>query len=84
MSTYYLIRVIDGRFQVGATTDGIDFAPLPRAAFGTPREAIRYADMRQQNTSPLRSSVEGSTAPPSVQPSAERLTALSSGDSPNG
>lgn len=51
----YAIRVIDGRHQVGVTTTGRDFAPLPRAAFPTPRAAITYASMREANVSPLRS-----------------------------
>jgi hypothetical protein len=54
MNRYHCIRIVDDRYQVGVTTDGRDFVPLPRAAFGNPRDAIRYADMRQADVSPLR------------------------------
>src|SRR5690349_16380597 len=54
MSDYFCIRYVDGRHQVGMTSDGRDFIPLPRAAFGNPRDAIRYAEMRQMAVSPLR------------------------------
>lgn len=68
MSPYYVIRLDGDRYRVGVTTDGTDFAPIPSGAFGTPREAIRYAEMRQLQVSPLRApvvdpvSLPGSTA----------------------
>ena len=67
MSPFYAIRYIDGQHVVGVTTDGRDFAPLPRAAFGKPRDAIRYAEMRQRAVSPLRAPGETET-PSSVSP----------------
>ena len=66
MSPYYVIRVDGGRFQVGVTTDGTDFSPIPTGAFGTPREAIRYAEMRQLQVSPLRAPVESEVSLPSA------------------
>jgi len=55
VSPYFCIRVVDGRHVTGYTTDGIDFYPIPKAAFASPRDAIRYAEMRQLAVSPLRS-----------------------------
>ena len=51
---FYSIRIVGDRHVVGITTNGVDWLPLPRAAFGNPRDAIRYADMRQRDISPLR------------------------------
>ena len=64
MSRYYAIRVIDGRHVVGVTTDGRDFVPIPTGAFGKPRDAIRYAELRQRDTSPLRGPEEEPGVPP--------------------
>ena len=53
--TYYGIEVRpDGRHQVYATDDGIQRTPIPDAVFEGPRAAIVYAEMRQQDISPLR------------------------------
>lgn len=73
--TFYCIRVLgDGRHQVGTTTDGRDFLAIPRAAFGSPRDAIRYADMRQAHISPLRSPEDGRGDPSPSLPSSGVLT----------
>jgi hypothetical protein len=61
MSDYFCVHVVEGRHVVGYTTSGLDFYPLPRAAFGSPRDAVRFAEMRQANVSPLR---PGSEVPP--------------------
>ena len=62
MSDFYGCRVRDDySHEVYVTTDGRDRIPLPRAAFGNPREAIRYAEMRQANVSPLRVEPDGSS-----------------------
>lgn len=63
MSPFFCIRYIDGQHQVGITTDGRDFVAIPRAAFGKPRDAVRYAELRQQAVSPLRGSVVDVGAP---------------------
>lgn len=75
MTPFYAVRVTADGYQVGVTTDGRDFSPIPRAAFGTPRAAINYAELRQQAVSPLRVSGEdvGSPLPAS---SPEPLTRL--------
>lgn len=53
--TYYAIRVReDGRHQVYTTTNGRDRLDIPTAAFGKPRDAIRYCEMREARISPLR------------------------------
>ena len=95
MSPFYGIAVIEGQHQVYRTTDGIEREYLPHAAFGKPRDAIRYADMRQADVQPLRPASSGapdpgpSTAPvSSVRPSAGRkahasgVTASGRGASP--
>ncbi len=71
----YRIRVIDGRYVVGGTTNGIDFRPIPTGAFGKPRDAVRYAEMRERNVQPLRTDGEGPTdLPQSTGPSPAVLT----------
>lgn len=74
MSPFYAVRVTADGYQVGVTTDGRDFSPIPRAAFGKPLDAVRYAELRQQAVSPLRVSDED-VAPPSAS-SIEPLTRL--------
>lgn len=64
--TYFGIEVVDGQHQVYTTPDGIRRTPIPHAAFGRPRDAIRYVEMRQANVSPLRASVEPSVSLPEV------------------
>ena len=70
--TFYGIEVrADGRHQVFATDDGIRRTPVPTAIFGKPRDAIRYAEMRERQVSPLRAP-EGAAADlplPSAAPS---------------
>jgi hypothetical protein len=75
VSPFFCVRVTDAGFQVGITTDGRDFVPIPRAAFGKPRDAVRYAELRQQAVSPLRVSVEDVGSPP-LTSSVEPLTRL--------
>jgi hypothetical protein len=68
VTDFYKVRVVDGRHHVGITTNGLDWLPIPTAAFGTPREAIRYAAMRQAGISPLRPALDDSAGfgdPPS-------------------
>jgi hypothetical protein len=66
MSVYFHIHFAAGRHQVCATTNGLDHQPIPSASFGTPREAIRYASMREADIQPVRSSGEdpAPSAPP--------------------
>jgi hypothetical protein len=69
MSPFYCVRVDhtsggDTRYQVGWTTDGRDFHPIPSGAFGRPRDAYRYTELRQQAVSPLRASVVDPASPP--------------------
>lgn len=58
----------DGRYRVCMTTNGIDHRPIPSGVFGSPRDAIRYAEMRELHVSALRApvvdpvSLPGSTA----------------------
>ena len=70
---YFCIRVVDGRHVTGYTTDGLDFYPIPKGAFASPRDAIRYAEMRQRQVSPLREADDETDArsrtPSSVSPS---------------
>ena len=71
---YFCIRIVDGRHVAGYTTDGRDWYPIPKAAFGSPRDAVRYCEMRQAKVSPLRSRQEEAVAravspvPPGVSP----------------
>ena len=56
MTDFFAVHVRpDGTHEVYITPDGISRIPVPRAAFGNPRDAIRYAEMRQLAVSPLRS-----------------------------
>ena len=72
MSTFYGIEVdAEGRHRVYATDDGISRIPVPRAAFGNPRDAIRYAEMRQTQVSPLRSADDGDSHQSRTSSSAE-------------
>lgn len=75
MSPYYRVRWTGDGYQVGVTTDGRDFAPIPRAAFGKPLDAVRYAELRQQAVSPLRASGEDVVVPLATS-SPEPLTRL--------
>ena len=79
MTDYFSIRVIDGHHQVGVTSDGRDFIPLPRAAFPTPRAAIAYASMRQMAVSPLRSADDDNQARLRTPSSAESSGLTSAG-----
>jgi hypothetical protein len=56
--TYYHCHVRDGRYQVCATTNGLDHMPIPTGVFGKPRDAIRYAAMRAADVQPIRLSGE--------------------------
>ena len=78
MSRYYAVRIVDGRHLVGITTDGIDWIALPRAAFDTPRRAIDYAEMRQQEVSPLRSGDEVAVPVTVFSPSSPEPSGLTS------
>ena len=74
MTDYFGVSVrADGRHEVYITPDGIVRYPIPRAAFGNPRDAIRYAEMRQRATRPLREADDVTDArsrtPSSVSPS---------------
>lgn len=75
MTPFYAVRVTDDGYQVGVTTDGRDFAPIPRAVFAKPRDAVRYAELRQQAVSPLRASGEDVVVPLATS-SPEPLTRL--------
>lgn len=75
MTPFYAVRVTADGYQVGVTTDGRDFSPIPRAAFANPRDAVRYADLRQSAVSPLRVSGEDVVTPPATS-SLEPLTRL--------
>lgn len=66
MNALFHIHVENGQHVVCATTDGRDHLPVPHGVFGKPRDAIRYAEMRNQHISPLRSSVEASVSLPEV------------------
>jgi len=53
--TYYGIEVdAKGRHQVYATEDGIVRVRLADAVYDKPRQAVEYAEMRQQEISPRR------------------------------
>ena len=71
---FFHIHWRDSLHIVCMTTNGLDHSPIPRAAFGEPRPAIDYAELRQQAVSPLRVSIED-VAPPSAS-SIELLTRL--------
>jgi hypothetical protein len=62
--TYFAIAVIDGQYRVYETRDGIARTYIPTGAFGKPMDAVRYADMRQAQTSPLRAPDEDPVVPP--------------------
>lgn len=65
MSPYYGIAVrLDGAYEVYMTDDGIRRTPVPSAIYDKPRDAIRYADMRQANISPLRAPGDEPASPP--------------------
>ena len=64
MTGYYVSVRPDGSYEVYATTNGIDRTPVPTGVFGKPRDAIRYAEMRDAHISPLRSSGEAPASPP--------------------
>lgn len=74
MTPFYRVRWDESGYQVGMTTDGRDFVAIPRAAFGKPRDAVRYAELRQQAVSPLR--VSGVDAAPPSASTPEPLTRL--------
>lgn len=66
MSGFYCHVRPDGSYGVHMTTNGIDRIPVPTAIFGKPRDAIRYAEMRDQHVSPMREPVETSAVLPLV------------------
>lgn len=84
MTDFFAIRYVDGRHQVGMTSDGRDFIPLPRAAFGNPRDAIRYAEMRQANVSPLREADDVTDARSRTSSSASSSGAVRDAGNPAG
>ena len=54
MTGFYCHVRPDGSYGVHMTTNGHDRIPVPDAIFGNPRDAIRFAEMRELNVSPLR------------------------------
>jgi hypothetical protein len=77
MSPMCVLRVIDGLYVPGMTTDGRDFLPITNAADKRPMPAIRYADMRNANVSPLRSSDDDPASAPPAGSSPEQPTGSS-------
>lgn len=53
-SVYYHIHRGIRRYQVCATTTGLDHAPIAAAVFDHPRAAIAYIDMHDAAVTPLR------------------------------
>lgn len=76
MTGYYVRVREDGRHQVFATTNGIDRTDVPHADYEQPLPAIRYAQMREAEVSPLRDRAEdsGDTLPWTPEFSARSLT----------
>lgn len=65
MTGFYCHVRDDGSYGVHMTTNGHDRIPVPTAIFGKPRDAVRYAEMREQHVSPMRARVEEpASAPP--------------------
>jgi hypothetical protein len=80
---YFGIRVRDdGLHEVYVTEDGISKMPLPRAVFVRPRDAVRFADMRQAGVSPLRPGPEGLVLSPPAQDEATQPASAARRHSP--
>jgi hypothetical protein len=77
MTPAYHAHVDSGRYVACVTTNGLDHIRIPTAAFGKPRDAIRYCEMRQAAVSPLRSSDDDPASAPPAGSSPEQPTGSS-------